>query len=131
MSQPFVFMGTFRLKDGKLASFREMCRQLVALVESQEPRIIAFNLFASEDGTEASTVQVHRDAESMLFHLEVLKEHVGSGDHESPVDVAVSNQIYGEPTEALLETIKQIDPGVPLIVKPLALGGFVRAGAAR
>ena len=37
--------------------------------------------------------------------------------------------MYGTPSEAVLEVIKQFDPGVPLIVKPKPLGGFTRSAA--
>jgi hypothetical protein len=32
------------------------------------PAMIAFNAFASEDGTEIAAVQLHPDAASMEFH---------------------------------------------------------------
>ena len=37
MSQPFIFISTFRLKDGTLDAFKEMCIRLVEMVESSEP----------------------------------------------------------------------------------------------
>jgi len=76
MSHPFIFVSTFRLKQGKLEAFKEMCQGLVEFVESNEPRVIAFNLYASEDGTEVSNVQVHPDADSMVSHMRLLREHI-------------------------------------------------------
>ena len=65
-----------------------------------------------------------------LFVSQLLSEHITSADEEqSPIDVATSNQIYGTPSEAVLEMIEHFDPGVPLIVKPQPLGGFVRSAA--
>jgi hypothetical protein len=78
MSQPSVFISTFRLKHGKLGAFKQMCQGLVELVWSAEPRVIAFNLYANEDGTEVSNVQVHPDADSMVSHRQLLREHISS-----------------------------------------------------
>ena len=56
-------------------------------------------------------------------------DHISSAfDEDSPFDVTTSGQIYGTPSETVLEMIKQFDPGVPLIVKPRSLGGSGRAG---
>ena len=130
MSQPFIFISTFRLKQGTLEAFKQMCQGLVEFVESNEPRVIAFNLYASEDGTEVSNVQVHPDADSMVSHMRLLHEHIsGAGGEESSIDVTTSNQIYGVPNDAVLEMIEEFDPGVPLTIKPLQLAGFTRSTA--
>ncbi len=130
MSQPFIYIGTYRLNEGQLEAFKQTCGGLVEFVESNEPRMIAFNIYANADGTEASVVQVHPDADSMLFHMQLLHEHIASAyDEDSALDVTTSNQIYGTPSEAVLEMIRQFDPGVPLIVKPHPLGGFTRSAA--
>ena len=130
MAQPFIFISTFRLKQGELEAFKEMCSGLVELVQSSEPRLIAFNLYANEDGTEVSNVQVHPDADSMLFHLRLLREHIsGAVGDEGPIDVTVNNQIFGIPSNAVLEMLGEFDPGVPLTIKPLPVAGFTRSAA--
>jgi quinol monooxygenase YgiN len=130
MSQPFIYIGTFRLKPDTLDAFEERCGQLAEFIEANEPRMLAFNVYADEDGTEASVVQVHPDADSMVFHMRLLRDHIASaGDDDSAIDVQTSNQIYGTPNETVLEMIEQFDPGVPLIVKPRPLDGFTRPAA--
>jgi hypothetical protein len=130
MTQPFIFISTFRLKQGELDGFKEMCTGLVEMVKSNEPRVIAFNLYANEDGTEVSNVQVHPDADSMLFHLRLLSEHIsGAVGDEGPIDVTVNNQIFGIPNDAVLEMLGEFDPGVPLTIKPLPVAGFTRSAA--
>jgi hypothetical protein len=130
VAQPFIFISTFRLKQGELEAFKEMCLGLVEMVRSSEPRLIAFNLYANEDGTEVSNVQVHPDADSMLFHLQLLREHIsGAVGDEGPIDVTVNNQIFGIPSDAVLEMLGEFDPGVPLTVKPLSVAGFTRSAA--
>ncbi len=130
MSEPFTYIGTYKLKEGKLEAFEQTCGELVEFIEANEPRMIAFNIYANEEGTDVSVVQVHPDAASMLFHMQLLQEHIASAyDEDSPLDVTTSNQIYGTPSEAVLEMIREFDPGVPLIVKPHPLGGFTRSAA--
>ena len=40
----------------------------------KEPRVIAFNIYVNDEGTEVTGVQVHPDAASMEFHMQVLRE---------------------------------------------------------
>lgn len=130
MSEPFIYIGTMRLKEGKLEAFKQMCGGLAQFVETNEPRVIAFNVYSNQEDTEVSIVQVHPDADSMVFHMRLLHEHITSAfDEDSPLDVTTSGQIYGTPNDTVLEMIGQFDPGVPLIVKPNPLGGFTRSAA--
>jgi hypothetical protein len=128
MSQPFIFIGTHRIKEHKLEDFERNYLDLLGIVEAEEPRLIAFNCYANEDGTEVSVVQVHPDAESMLLHMKVAREHI---EHaiDDMLDVG-SFQIYGTPSDAVFEMIEQLSgQGVPLTLKPSGLGGFTRSAA--
>jgi hypothetical protein len=62
MTAPFIFVATYRIKEGKLEEYEKLWRGLVEFVQANEPRLLAFNTYASEDGTEATTIQVHPDA---------------------------------------------------------------------
>ena len=125
---PFIFIGTHRVREGRLKAFKEECEQLTKLVDEKEPRLIAFNFYASDDGNEVSVVQVHPDADSMLTHMQVVREHIESavGDDGSLETVGI--QIYGEPNDAVLDMIEALSQeGVPITVKPQGLAGFSRA----
>jgi hypothetical protein len=129
MSAPFIFIGTHRIKEGKVEDFNKMfdafCRDVV---DPKEPRLLAFNAYSSEDGSEVSVVQVHPDADSMLFHMQVARQHIEHAIDEL-LDVG-GFQIYGTPNEAVLGMIKELSgSGVPMSVKPLHLAGFTRLPA--
>jgi len=95
---------------------------------SNEPRLIAFNLYANQDETEVGIVQVHPDADSMLFHMQVAREHITQATEEL-LD-SRDFQIYGTPNDAVLGMIRELSQsGVPLSVKPTHLGGFTRSSA--
>jgi hypothetical protein len=126
VSGPFVFIATNRLKPGKLADERKRVPGLVDFVEANEPRLIAFNEYASEDGSEVAVVQVHPDADSMAFHMEVVAERAAAAYVET-VAATTSIQVFGTPSNAVLEMLeRQAGAGVPLAVKPFHLGGFTR-----
>ena len=125
MSGPFIFIGTHRVREGKLEEFRADAIALAALVEDREPQLLGFNFFFNEEETEATIVQVHPDADSMLVHMQVAAEHITKGTDELLETKEI--QIFGAPNDAVLGMITQLtQAGVPISVKPIHLAGFLR-----
>ena len=126
MSGPFIFIATNRLREGKLAAERERARDLSSFIEANEPQLLAFNEYANEEGTEVGVVQMHPDAPSMELHMEVVAERAARAYAET-LDATTSIQVYGEPSDAVLEMLsRQAGAGVPMIVKRHHIGGFSR-----
>jgi hypothetical protein len=126
VSGPFISIATNRLKEGKLEAERSRAADLASFIETNEPRLLAFNEYASEDGSEVGVVQVHPDAASMEFHMGVVAERAARAYAET-LEATSSIQVYGEPSEAVLEMLRrQAGAGVPMTVKRFHLGGFTR-----
>ena len=126
MSGPFIFIGTHGIIEGKLEEFKRDSRALVQVVKEKEPQLLAFNFYFNEDETEVSVVQVHPDADSMLLHMQVAREHIEQAVEDQLISKDI--QIFGQPNEAVLGMITQLSQaGVPVIVKPLDHAGFTRA----
>ena len=126
MSGQFIFIATNRLKPGKLDEEKTRVPGLVDFIEANEPRLLAFNEYANEAGTEVAVVQVHTDADSMAFHMEVVAERAAAAYAET-VDATTGIQVFGTPSDAVVEMLRrQAGAGVPLSVKPHHLGGFTR-----
>jgi quinol monooxygenase YgiN len=128
MSQPFIFVATHAIKDGKLEEYKKLLPELVEVVETNEPRLIAFNLYLDEEGNRVSGVQVHPDAASMEFHMKVVGEHIRSAyDY---IEKTESIEVFGQPTDTLLGMLRQAaPPGTPLRVVPIHEAGFTRTNA--
>ena len=133
MDAPFIFIGTYRLQEGKAEAFKQYLRseKFFEYIGANEPRLLAFNGYLNEEGTEATFVQVHPDAASMELHLQVAREHIGRVYQEFLAPTGSSIQVYGQPSDAVLGMTRQLaGPGVPLDVKAQPLGGFTRLEAA-
>ena len=126
MSGPFIFIATNRLRPEKLGEEKARVPGLVDFIEANEPRLLAFNEYANEEGTEVAVVQVHPDADSMAFHMQVVAERAAAAYAET-VEATTGIQVFGTPSNAVVEMLgHQAGAGVPLSVKPIHLGGFVR-----
>ena len=128
MSGPFIFIGTNKVRAGKLDAEREHVPNWVRFIADNEPRTIGFNEYLSADGTEVEIVQIHPDAESFEHHLRVLAER-SDRDYQDTLDGTTAIRIFGTPTETILRILKEsVGPDVPVSVHPEFLGGFTRVG---
>src|SRR5207248_1400808 len=127
---PFIYVGTWTIKPGKFEEARKWLAEHVDLVETNEPRLIAFQVYFDEDGKTASVVQVHPDSASMEFHMQVISEHLsGAFDY---IDSILSEQYYGPVSDSLASTLAQWEtPGVTVIKMPVHEAGFTRSNAVR
>jgi hypothetical protein len=129
VSSPFIFIATNRLKPGQLDRERDRVPGLVEFIEANEPRLIAFNEYANETGDETTVVQIHPDAASMESHMEIVRERASAAYAET-LDATVRVQVFGEPTDAILEILRQqAGAGVEISVNGEHLGGFTRSAA--
>jgi hypothetical protein len=127
MAGPFIFIATNRLKPGKAEAERQRVPGLVDFIAANEPRLIAFNEYVNEEGTEVAVVQVHPDADSFEFHMGVVRERASRAYAET-LDATTGIQVFGAPTETILEMLRRAaGDGVEYTVKQHHLGGFTRS----
>jgi hypothetical protein len=127
MPGPFIFIATNKLKEGKLEDEKRRVPELSDFIEANEPRLIAFNEYADEDGSEVAVVQVHPDSDSMEFHMDVVRERAARAYGET-LEATTGIQVFGPPSPAVLSMLRQqAGVGIPLSNKVNYLGGFTRA----
>ncbi len=134
MSKPLIFVSTWKIKEGRLEDYKQFAKEFMEHVKAKEPQLIAFNMYFNEDETEMTSIQVHPDAASMDFHLQVLAKVIGEDMIEwiDRADFLEPKQfeIYGIPSAKLLEANQPfVDAGVSQSVKPLHFTGFTRSTA--
>ena len=125
MSGAFVYVGTAKIKPGKLEEARKNLAELVDFVETNEPRMIAFHLFLDEEGSTLTIVHVHPDSASMEFHLQVAAKHFATAFDF--LESTVGEQYFGAMSDGLAaELAKWDDPSVAVTRAPVHEGGFTR-----
>jgi hypothetical protein len=130
MAGPFIFIATNKLKAGKLDAERARVPGLVSFIETNEPRLIAFNEYVNDEGTEVAVVQVHPDADSFESHMSVVRERA-SRAYEETLEATTGIHVFGAPNETILEMLRRsAGGGVQYTVKPHHLGGFTRSSIA-
>jgi hypothetical protein len=119
-----IFITRHAVKPGRHAHLERLTADFLEFVEANEPRMLALDAYLDDAGDMLTLVQVHPDAESMEFHLQV------AGDRIHRAFDVVGNdgvEVYGRPgetTRGLLEQIGQA--GIPVDVHARRIGGFGR-----
>jgi DNA-binding PucR family transcriptional regulator len=127
MPGPFIFIATNRLRDASFGAEQQRVPGLSRFIEANEPRLIAFNEYASEDHTEVAVVQAHPDAASLEFHMSIIGDRAREA-YAQTLEATTGIQVFGTPTGKILRMLRQqAGSGVPLSIYPHHLGGFTRA----
>ena len=124
-----LYIDTSEVRDGALDELKQAIKGLVDFVEANEPRLIAYNVYFSDDGTRMTVVSLHPDSASLEYHMEV----AGPRFRRFVELVTLSSiHIYGEPSENVLQQSHEKAPllgrGGIVVVEPLH-AGFVRVAA--
>lgn len=131
MTQPFIWIGVHKLKKDKAAELKRKLERFPDFIEENEPRLLGFNLYMSEDETRLAVVQVHPDADSMEFHMKVAGEHIAQT--YPYIEATEATWIFGTPSPAVLEMIEgfRTEAGQEDTLNVLAqpLSGFTRLGS--
>lgn len=113
MSDFVVYLDTSEVRPGELGKLRVEMAHLASFVEANEPRIIAYNVYFSGDGSRMSVLHIHEDVASLEFHMKV------AGPLFPPIAPLVkllTVEIFGAVNDAVLEQ---------LTAKTQLLGGTV------
>jgi hypothetical protein len=99
MSDAIVYVDTSDVREGALEELKAGMEELVDFVAANVPRVLAYNVYFSGDGTTMTVVHLHPDAASLEQHLEV----AGPVFRRFVELVTLSSiHIYGEPSENVL-----------------------------
>jgi len=99
-----VYVDTSDVREGALEELKAASKELVDFVAANKPRLIAYNVYFSDDGTRMTVVHVHPDSASLQYHMEV-----AGPVFRRFVDLVTlsSIHVYGEPSERVLKQVHE------------------------
>jgi quinol monooxygenase YgiN len=120
-----VYVDTSDVREGALEELKSAMKELVAFVQANEPRIIAYNVYLSDDGSRMTVVHVHPDSESLEYHMEV----AGPVFRRFVELVTLSStHIYGEPSE---KVVRQSHEKARMLGRDAVVADSLHAGFSR
>jgi len=104
MSEAIVYVDTSEVREGALEDLKTAIKELVDFVDANEPQLIAYNIFLSDDGTRMTVVHMHPDSASLEYHMEV----AGPVFRRFVELITLSSiDIYGRPSEKVLRQLHE------------------------
>jgi hypothetical protein len=104
MADFVAYLDTSEVRPGKLGELKEAMAELAAFVEQNEPQILSYSVYFSDDGSTMKVLHLHSDVASLELHLEV------AGPRFPPVAPLITMktiEIFGRPTEELLAQLRR------------------------
>ena len=127
MSEPLVYVDTSDVRAGALEELKGAIRELADFVEENEPQLVSYSAYFSEDDSQISVVHVHIDSASLDYHMEVAGPQFGK---LADLLTLTSIHIYGEPSgkalRQLRDKVRLLGSGDVIVHPPHA--GFSRFG---
>ncbi|MFC4436460.1 MULTISPECIES: putative quinol monooxygenase [Natrialbaceae] len=103
MSDSIVYIDRSVVRDGKLEELKPAMAELVDFVETNEPEILAYDVYFSADGDRMTVMHKHADQDSLKFHMEV------AGPKFPPIGEFIeleSIDVYGHIGEDLTQELR-------------------------
>jgi hypothetical protein len=123
MSGPLITVSRWHPKPGRLNGDAADPLGMLRDIEEAEPRLLAFQVYATEDQATWASIQIHPDAESFEYHLKLFGERVGAMIAQIEMD---SFDVYG-PTPAFIDDAATHGGWTfPTRHAPVHVGGFTR-----
>jgi hypothetical protein len=130
MTQPLVYVDTSDVRDGSLEELKGAIAELADFVEKNEPELISYSVYFSEDGSRMTVMHLHADPASLDYHMDVAGPRFG---RFADLLTLSSIHIYGEPSEKALaqlrDKVRLLGSGEVIVHVPHA--GFSRVAPPR
>ena len=127
MSKPLVYVDRSNVREGALAQLKAAIAELADFIDENEPQLLSYSAYFSNDGSEMTVVHVHGDAASLDHHLDIAGPRFARFGH---LLTLLSIHIYGEPSTKALgqlrEKMRLLGSGEVVVHAPHA--GFCRPG---
>ena len=123
MAGSLIYVGTHAITPGKLDLAKEVSRELGSFLDANHPRMLHFGIYIADDAHEMTVIQVHPDEDSLRLHMQLARERIAKA-YEFLTTTRID--IYGTPSEALVDQIRQMGAGAPPIRFNVATAGFSR-----
>jgi quinol monooxygenase YgiN len=94
-----IYVDTSDVREGAVEELKGAIKKLVEFIDANEPQIVAYSVYLSDDEREMTVVHVHADAASLEYHLDV----AGPAFRKLANLITLSSiRVYGEPSKRVL-----------------------------
>jgi hypothetical protein len=129
MAEPIIFVDTFAISEGKVEDLKQIAKEMVELVQVNEPRVLVYHIYIDGDARTMTGVQMHPDSASIETHFAVAGPHFGKV--MECLEGHGTMNVFGSPSEAVRQQMTQMagSMGIKVNFRDLTAGFGRLAGA--
>lgn len=105
LSPGVMFVGHYRVPAGRVEEWRAANRTMTAFVEANLPDVFSFDAYLGADGTEGTSIHIHRDAESFDRYLAAMATMIDRG---TQIVEVTGIDLYGAPRPETVDRLRQM-----------------------
>lgn len=126
MANPIIFISRNRAKEGLMDDFKKHYELSVPQTEQDKPSTFAQFAYFDDDAVKVTIVRIFPTAEALDLQLQ-------GADERSKITYQfiepISVEIYGTASDYAVDMMKKVaGKGIPIIIDPQFIGGFIRSG---
>lgn len=97
------------ISAGKIDEFKKLAAEMIKKVEANEPNIVSYDWFLSDDKSKCYVLERYKDSEAVLAHLGNIGEMMGPLLELAPI---TRLKLYGNPSDELRQAVEPFGPKV-------------------
>lgn len=105
VSPGVLFVGHYRIPAGRVDDWRAAIRTMTEFVEANLPDVYSFDAYLGADGSEGTSVHLHRDAASFERYLAAMATMISAGGQIVEV---TGIDLYGAPRPEVVEQLRRM-----------------------
>lgn len=104
MSESIIYVDRSEVREGRFEELAAGMTDLVSFVAANEPRILAYNVYFSDDRSRMTVIHVHEDPASLEQHM-----RVAGPEFPKVADFIrlLAIDLYGDPGDAIVSRIRR------------------------
>jgi quinol monooxygenase YgiN len=103
MNGLIIYVDNSEIRKGKIDEVKAAIKELAEFVKTNEPRIIAYNVYITKDNTKMTVFHVHPDSASLETHMKIAGPKFS--DFVNFIKL-LTIDIYGSPSNDLLAQLR-------------------------
>lgn len=100
---PIVYIDRSEIRVGRLGELEQAIDTLVDHIAANEPRLLGYDVFFSEDRSTMTVIHSHPDSASLEHHLRVVAPLLAPFNHLIRLRAI---DVYGNPSQEVLEQLR-------------------------
>jgi len=97
------------IAEGKIDEFKKMAAEMIKKVEANEPGMLSYEWFLSDDESKCYLIEIYKDSEAVMAHFGNIGEMMGPFMEIAQI---TRIELYGNPSDEVRQAVAPMEPKI-------------------